>query len=173
MATSTQQQPTHSARSMESNLDELFLGNIYDATVVRRLIGYALAYKAPVVLAVIGIIVYVAAVVAQPLIIAWGFDAFITSQGNEDRWGSLTVIAGFLLLDTIILGLAQFIQFRALARLSTNILYDLRRDMFTHLQRQSTSFFDHNEVGRIMSRVQNDVLALQEFLATTSKLKKK
>ena len=44
------------------------------------------------------------------------------------------------------------------------VLDDLRRDMFAHLQRQSTSFYDRNEVGRIMSRVQNDVLQLQEFL---------
>ena len=44
------------------------------------------------------------------------------------------------------------------------VLYKLRSDMHAHLQRLSTQFFDHNEVGRLMSRVQNDTTALQEFM---------
>ncbi|MEE8519637.1 MAG: ABC transporter ATP-binding protein [Dehalococcoidia bacterium] len=164
MATATEKKTARSGRSMESNLDELFLGNIYDATVVRRLLGYAMAYKSTAIQAMLGMLVYLSAVVAQPLLIAWGIDSFIAPESDETRFGNLTLVTGILLADTVLLGAAQYFQFRALARLSTNILYDLRQDMFVHLQRQSTSFFDHNEVGRIMSRVQNDVLALQEFL---------
>ena len=164
MATTARKPAPGASRSMGANLDELFLGNIYDATVVRRLLRYAMAYPGTFALALLGMAGYITAIVAQPLIIAWGIDGFIAPADGVDRFGSLMLVAVIFWLDTVLLGISQFLQFRNLARLSTNILYDLRQDMFTHLQRQSTSFFDRNEVGRIMSRVQNDVLALQEFM---------
>ena len=164
MATASQQKSGPSGRSLGANLDELYLGNVYDAVVVRRLLGYGLAYPGTALVTLLGMVGYIVAVVGQPLIIAWGIDGFIAPDPGEERLGNLTLVAVVFLLDTALLGASQFIQFRALARLSTRILYDLRRDMFANLQRQPTAFFDRNEVGRIMSRVQNDVLALQEFM---------
>lgn len=151
-------------RSLGANLDEMFLGNVYDAVVVRRLMGYALHYRGTFLIAAAGVIGYIVAIVAQPLIIAWGIDGFIAPADGQSRTGSLTLVSLVFLGDVALMGIAQYVQFRALARLSTRVLYDLRRDMFDHLQRQSTTFFERNEVGRIMSRVQSDVLALQEFL---------
>jgi len=157
-------QPHKQPRGLNGNMDEIFLGNIYDAVVVRRLIGYALRYQGTFITVMFGMAGYIVAVVAQPLIIAWGIDGFIAPPPGEDRWANLNIVALVFVGDVVLLGVSQFIEFKGLARLSTNILYDLRDDMFTNLQRQSTTFFDHNEVGRIMSRVQNDVLALQEFM---------
>ena len=150
-------------RSVTSNLDELFLGNVYDATVVKRLLSYVYVYRSTFFVALIGVIFYIAAVVAQPLIIAWGIDGFIAPDPGETRWGNLRTVSLIFLFDVLVMGISQYIQFRALARLSTRLLFDLRRDMFNHLQGQSATFFERNEVGRLMSRVQNDVLALQEF----------
>ena len=161
MATTTSDQPRK--RSLQGNLDEIFLGNIYDATVIRRLMGYVVVYRGTFAVALAAVAAYIVAVVAQPLIIAWGIDGFIAPDPGETRFGNLTMVSLVFLADVLLMGLAQYIQFRALARLSTRLLFDLRRDMFNHLQRQSTTFFDRNEVGRLMSRVQNDVLALQEF----------
>jgi ATP-binding cassette, subfamily B, multidrug efflux pump len=48
-----------------------------------------------------------------------------------------------------------------------HVLFDIRRRMFAHLQRVSLSFMDKTEVGRLMSRLQGDVNALQEFLETS------
>ena len=150
-------------RAVKGNLDEIFLGNVYDATVVRRLMGYVVVYRGTFVVALLGVFFYIAAVIAQPLIIAWGIDGFIAPDPGETRTGNLRLVSLVFLGDVLLMGIAQYVQFRALARLSTRLLFDLRRDMFNHLQRQSTTFFDRNEVGRLMSRVQNDVLALQEF----------
>ncbi len=163
MVTKTQQKP-EAPRGLSGNMDEIFLGNVLDITVVRRLVRYSMAYRGTTIAVVFGMLGYISAVVAQPLIIAWGIDGFITAGPDEDRWGSLGIVSLIFFGDTLLLGVSQFIQFRSLSRLSTNILYDVRDDMFTHLQKQSTTFFDHNEVGRIMSRVQNDVLALQEWM---------
>jgi ATP-binding cassette subfamily B multidrug efflux pump len=163
MAT-TKQKKSEAPRGLSGNMDEIFLGNVLDITVVRRLVRYAMAYRGTTTAVVFGMLGYIIAVVAQPLIIAWGIDGFITAGPDDDRWGSLGIVSLIFFADTLLLGVSQFVQFRSLSRLSTNILYDVRDDMFTHLQKQSTSFFDHNEVGRIMSRVQNDVLALQEWM---------
>ena len=162
MATQAHKQ-TH-RRSVGEGLDDQFLGNIYNATVVRRLLGYVWPYKLWGVLSLVGMGGYIATMVAQPLIIAWGIDGFITAPDTAERWGSLQTVALVFLANSVGTLVFQFIQLRSMARLSTQLLFDLRRSMFNHLQRQSTTFFDRNEVGRIMSRVQNDTLALQEFL---------
>src|SRR3546814_3766016 len=53
-------------------------------------------------------------------------------------------------------------------RLAQRVIYDIRRGMFAHFQDVSLSFMDKTHVGRIMSRLQGDVGALQEFLETTT-----
>ena len=50
------------------------------------------------------------------------------------------------------------------SRVAQRLLFDMRRGMFEHLQRVSLSFMDKTETGRLMSRLQGDVGALQEFL---------
>jgi ATP-binding cassette subfamily B protein len=152
------------ARAITGSLDEVFLGNVYDPNVVRRLMGYAYRYKLTFAIAVLGITGYVVAVVAQPLIIAWGIDSFIAAEPGTNPSGSLTLVAAVFVADTVLLGISHFVQFTALARMTTRILFDLRKDMFDKLQKQSPVFFDHNEVGRLMSRMQSDTLSMQEFM---------
>jgi len=164
MTSATKQPSAGPPRGLSGNMDEIFLGNIYDATVVNRLMRYARAYPGTLLAIALGMLGYITAVVAQPLIIAWAIDGFIAPDPGADRWGNLGIVSLIFMGDTLLLGASQFLEFRGLARLSTSVLYDVRDDMFTHLQKQSTTFFDHNEVGRIMSRVQNDVLALQEWM---------
>ena len=146
-------------------LDDHLLGNLYDQRVVVRLLKYALPYKLWFSVAVASMAGYVLTMVAQPLIIAWGITGFIVAvEGEETRWGSLNIVALVFIGNAAANMLFNYLQYYALTRVTVDILFDLRRDMFDHLQRQSTAFFDRNEVGRIMSRVQNDVLQLQEFM---------
>ncbi len=146
-------------------LDDHLLGNLYDHRVVLRLLKYALPYKLWFSVAVASMAGYVLTMVAQPLIIAWGITGFIVAvEGEETRWGSLNIVALVFIGNAAANMLFNYLQYYALTRVTVDILFDLRRDMFDHLQRQSTAFFDRNEVGRIMSRVQNDVLQLQEFM---------
>jgi len=148
-----------------AGLDEQILGKLYDHSVIVRLLGYVLKYKMRAGLAMVGMAGYILTMVAQPLIIAWGINGFIVPAESEvSRWGSLQIVALIFLANAIGSMGFNFLQYSSLARISVNALRDLRNDMFSHLQRQSTSFYDRNEVGRIMSRVQNDVLQLQDFL---------
>lgn len=163
MTASTGQVPIAN-RGRTGNLDDLYLGDIYNADVVRRLLAYGMRYKLTFSVALLGIVGYIVAVVSQPLIIAWAIDDFIAVEAGEESEGSLTLVVAIFVTDICLLGVSQFVQFRALSRMTTRILYDLRHDMFAHVQSQSTSFFDRNEVGRLMSRIQNDTLSLQEFM---------
>ena len=148
-----------------SGLDEQVLGRVYDHAVVVRLLRYVRSYKTTTVLAIVGMVGFILTTVSQPLIIAWGIDAFIvTVPGETPQWGNLYIVSLVFFINAVANLGSNFLQYIFLARVSVKVLDDLRRDMFAHLQRQSTSFYDRNEVGRIMSRVQNDVLQLQEFL---------
>ena len=57
----------------------------------------------------------------------------------------------------------NYVQQYAMERVGQGVLYNLRRQVFGHVQKQSVSFYDKTEVGRMMSRVQGDVGQLQEF----------
>ena len=145
-------------------LDEMVLGNLYDHKVMLRLFKYVLPYRFWASMALIGVLGYIGTMVAQPLIIAWGINSFIVPpEGQESRWGSLHIVALVFIGNAAANMVFNYMQYFFLSRVGVEVLYNLRRDMFDHLQRQSTTFFNRNEVGRIMSRVQNDVLQLQEF----------
>ena len=76
------------------------------------------------------------------------------------------VAAAFFAIITVNY-LANFFQEMVVGRMSGHLLFDLRRAMYAHLQWVSLSFMDKTEVGRLMSRLQGDVSALQEFLETS------
>ena len=148
-----------------AGLDDQVLGKLYDHTVVVRLFKYVFPYKMWASLALVGMLGYSVTAVAQPLIIAWGLNSFIIPADAEGSLGGNIHVVALVFFGNAIANTAfNYLQYLALARVSVNILHDLRTEMFHHLQRQATSFFDRNEVGRIMSRVQNDVLQLQEFM---------
>jgi ATP-binding cassette subfamily B multidrug efflux pump len=151
-------------RTLGENLDEQVLGNIYDAVVLRRLMQYVWHYKLLTIMSLLGMSGYIITMVGQPLIIAWSIDSFITSSAGASSWGNIHIAAAIFVANSVGTMASQFVQLRAMARVRVQVLYDLRRDMFAHLQRQAVTFFDRNEVGRIMSRVQNDTLSLQEFM---------
>ena len=146
------------------SLDDQILGRLYDHRVVVRLLKYALPYKLWALLSITGMAGYILTMVAQPLIIAWGINSFIVPPEDEAQWGSIQIVALVFLGNAAATMVFNYLQFFSLAQLYVNVMYDLRSTMFDHLQRQSTSFYDRSEVGRIMSRVQNDVLQLQDFM---------
>lgn len=149
----------------QSRLDDMVMAQMYNHGVVARLAKYALPYKFWVILAFVGMAGDILTMVAQPLIIAWGINSFVVGIGGDgDAWGSLSTV-GLIFFANVLANLVfNFIQYISLIRTTVNVLNDLRTEMFDHLQSQATSFYDRNEVGRIMSRVQNDTQQLQEFM---------
>lgn len=119
----------------------------------RRLAGTAVAT----------ILLFVAAQLAIPLLIKGAVDSL---TGRPGSW-TLPWIVGAFAVVIVLNSLANYWSDVTAARLAQRVIFDLRRAMFGHLQRVSQSFMDRSHVGRIMSRLQGDVNALQEFFETS------
>ena len=138
------------------------LGKVYDHAVVSRLVPYLAPYKRLVLLAFACTIIYSITHAAGPRIIGLAIDRFI-DRGDP---AGLNGIVALFLANSIIAVAGQYGQSTILAYVGQGVLHALRTQMFSHIQELSLGFFDRNEVGKLMSRVQNDVLALQELLTS-------
>ena len=136
-------------------------GQIYDHQVVTRLFGYLRPYWRLLPITIAAMLVYTGTVVALPWTVKWAIDSYIRPG---DLSGLDLVIVVFLLIAAIQFG-ANYVHLRLMAYLGQRVLYTLRMTLFRHLQRLSMSYHDRHEVGSVMSRVQNDVQQLQEFLS--------
>ena len=147
-----------------TGLDDIILGGLYDHGVAVRLFSYALRYKRACLLALIGVTGYITTMIALPLIVGWGIETVVSPNPEEGRWQGLDIVF-IVFVGNALANLAfNYLQLSSMAAISVEILNDLRVDMFDRLQRQSTAFYDNSEVGRIMSRVQNDVLQIQDWM---------
>ena len=147
-------------------LEDTEFGKVYDQGVVLRLARYLRPHWKMTLLSLVAMLVYIGTQVAVPVLVGLAINQYLQDPelSVAERVSGLHRI-GLIFGGVVILNLAgNFIHLRGLARVNMSVLYQLRSDMHAHLQRLSTQFFDHNEVGRLMSRVQNDTTALQEFM---------
>ena len=135
-------------------------GQIYDHTVVTRLLRYLLPYWPKLLLTLAAVIIYTGAVVALPWMVALIIDSYVRTG---DLSGLNIVVPIFLSIALLQYG-AQFVHLSTMALVGQKVLYTLRVGLFRHLQGLSMNYHNRNEVGRVMSVVQNDVQQLQEFL---------
>lgn len=132
----------------------------FDANVTRRLVAYARPYRWKLLLAFLLMIVHSTAAVAGPYLVKVALDSGIAAGSEE----VLTRTVLLYLALALVQWLAIFLRVNVMARVGQAIIYDLRANLFEHLQRLSLGFFSHYSVGRIISRVINDVGTLREFL---------
>ncbi|HZP26815.1 MAG TPA: ABC transporter ATP-binding protein [Dehalococcoidia bacterium] len=138
------------------------LGKVYDHSVVMRLLPYLKPYKWQAAVALLAMLVAVGAQSSQPFLIGLAIDEFIKG-GNTSGLDRV----GIALVALAVFGWAgQYVQQVATAFMGHRMLLQLRNQMFAHIHKLSLSFLDRNEVGRIMSRVQNDVTMMQELLSS-------
>ncbi|MET0251021.1 MAG: ABC transporter ATP-binding protein [Novosphingobium sp.] len=131
--------------------------------VARRLGPYVRPHRRLAWIAFATIVAFVAMQISIPLLIRGAVDSLLAKPGS---WGLSTVLAVFAAV-IVVNSAANYLSDVTAARLAQRIIFDLRRAMFAHLQRVSQSFMDRSHVGRIMSRLQGDVNALQEFFETS------
>lgn len=132
----------------------------YDPQVTRRLVSFLKPYQVRFVLALLFMVVNSAAAVAGPYLVKVALDSGISA-------GSLPVLGRVALLYLLVAGvqwLATFVRINLMVRIGQSIIYDLRARLFEHLQDLSMSFYSRYSVGRIITRVINDVSVLRDFL---------
>jgi ATP-binding cassette subfamily B protein len=139
------------------------LGAVYNHRVVSRLFSYVLPHKGLAFLSLVTMLVTTFTIVAQPWIIKLGIDELVDAP-SRGTVGALSFVMTLFAINMGVRFVSNYAYQVTLAKVSQGVLYTLRTRIFEHLQRLSPSFYDKNEVGRIMSRGQNDVNQLQEFL---------
>jgi len=150
--------------SQVSYEEEMF-GAAFDGVVLRRFWRFIYPYRRMLMVGVVGVIVFTLSQVLIPLLIRYAIDHALIV--GADALELFRTIAYAFLAVIVVNYVANVVQEMIVGRIAGHLLFDLRRAMYAHLQEVSLSFMDKTEVGRLMSRLQGDVNALQEFLETS------
>ena len=154
---------------MVSLSDDDVKSRAFDYNIIKRFLPYVLIYKKDVFLGFMFIILLTISSLLLPLVIKNIIDQSGCLIGSncdsiEDAKSSILVGLFQYLGLSILVVISIFMSDSIIEKVGENILLDLRRKMFMHLQDVSISFMDKTDVGRLMSRLQGDVAAMQEAL---------
>ncbi len=145
-------------------VEEEMFGKAFDGNVVKRIWAFVRPYRREVILSVCAVLTFTLMQLLIPLIIRYAIDHGMQRDGSH---AALTWSIVLFLVVIVINYVASYAQETLVGGVAENVLFDMRRQMFSHLQRVSLSFMDKTEVGRLMSRLQGDVNSMQEFLETS------
>jgi ATP-binding cassette subfamily B protein len=134
----------------------------YDLRLMRRLLSYLRPYRARVALAVALLFAGAALELVGPYLTKVALDSAIPRRDT----GLLGTLVGAYVGALVLSFLAEYAQALLTTWLGQRIMFDLRMEVFAHLQRLSLRYFDRNPVGRLMTRVTNDVEALNEAFSS-------
>jgi ATP-binding cassette subfamily B multidrug efflux pump len=155
---------------MSTQHEEEALGKAYDSRLMRRLLQYMKPYRWRVMLALALVAIVTPLELAPPAIFQKAIDNnFVPAMDHKIAESSAWT--GIIWLSLIYLAvlafdfLAQYIQIRIMQRVGQQTMYDMRREIFGHLQRLPMSYYDRNPVGRLVTRVTTDVDALNDLFA--------
>jgi len=144
--------------------EEEVFGKAIDPRIVRRIWTFVRPYRKSLAISVGSVLVFTLTNLAIPLIIRFAIDNGMAK--GADGHVLLWCIAAFFGVICINYG-ASYLQESVVGKVAEHVLFDMRRAMMARLQKVSLSFMDKTEVGRLMSRLQGDVNAMQEFLETS------
>jgi len=137
-------------------------GKVYNPRVLRRLWPFMAPYTSSLLIAMACMLGVALSQLMGPYLVKLSLDGYIT-HGNLP---GLTVLVCIYAGNAVAAWLLQYRQTLLLERTAQRVLLDLRQALFAHLMRLDLSFYDRNAVGRLMSRVQNDVGNLQDLLTS-------
>ena len=145
-----------------AEFDDEVLGKVYDSKVIARLPKYLAPVKLWIALGASGMIMSALAALAMPYLVGVAIDRFIQT-GNLS---GLNIVVILFIGAALLVWAGRYMQTVFLSYAGQAVLFRMRTEMFDHLQQLSMSFFDNHKVGRLMSRVQNDVYRVQELLTS-------
>ncbi len=164
-------------QSAATHHDDEVVGKAYDSRLMGRLLTYLKPYKLQTGLSALAIAIKAGADVLGPYLTKVAVDTYMTGLPPEKlswlaRHLSRTPMTGITELAGIYLGALslsyalEFLQTYLMQWTGQKIMFDLRSQIFRHLQRMSPVFFDKNPVGRLVTRVTSDVDALNEMFTS-------
>ena len=155
--------------------DDDVVGKVYDARLLRRLLTYLRPYRLQTAISATCILLRSFTDVAGPLLVKVAVDTYMTPH-SPTTWASrhlsavpMTGITELALIYLAALSVSfclDFVQTYLMQWTGQKIMFDLRREIFRHIQLQDVAFFDKNPVGRLVTRVTSDVDALNEMFTS-------
>lgn len=157
--------------------DDEVAGKAYDGRLMRRLLTYLRPYKLQTALSAVSIIFKAGSDVMGPYLVKVAVDTYMSDTPPEKlSWlahhlsphpmTGITQI-GFLYLGALLVTyVLEFLQTYMMQWTGQKIMFDLRSQIFRHLQRMAPAFFDRNPVGKLVTRVTSDVDALNEMFTS-------
>ena len=157
--------------------EEEVLGKAYDSRLMKRLLRYLGPYTGPVTVALAAIVLKAGCDVLGPYLTKVAVDKYLEPKPGAalpllDRWLSPQALTGiaqiaglyvFLLVAGFFL---DFLQTYLMQWTGQKVMFDLRSQIFRHLQKMHIAFFDRNPVGRLVTRVTTDVDALNDMFTS-------
>jgi ATP-binding cassette subfamily B protein len=159
--------------------EEEVLGKAYDGRLMRRLLSYLRPYRRTVFFALIAIFFYGILQAVPPYLLKIEVDRYLDPTHRspiphflgrllspKPAVGIAELAFGFFLPTVLLTFILQFAQTLAMQMVGQRVMYDLRKQIFSHLQRLEMSYFDRNPVGRMVTRVTADVDVLNDLFAS-------
>jgi ATP-binding cassette, subfamily B, multidrug efflux pump len=156
--------------------EEEILGKAYDSRLMRRLLTYLRPYRWQVAVAIVSIILKSFCDVLGPYLVKVAVDRYLAPvKGTASglwSWLSPSPLHGIAQISSIYFGLLlfafllEFLQTYFMQWTGQKVMFDLRSQIFRHLQRMHVAFYDKNPVGRLVTRVTTDVDALNEMFTS-------
>lgn len=143
-------------------LEDEILGKAYDASLMRRLLKYVKPYRKYVVAAILLNVVAAALGPVRPYLTKIAVDDHIA---NGD-YNGLIMVTALLLGSLLFQSFIQYFLTYYTQYLGQRTILDLRKELFTHVQKLAAKFFDKTPIGRLVTRVTNDVESLNELFSS-------
>ena len=162
---------------MSGHHEEEVLGKAYDARLMKRLLRYLRPYVFLAALALGAILVHAVLQAVGPFLTKVAVDRYLTESSGQrltfldaylspDTFRGLTQIAILYILVLVTSFAVEFLQTYTMQLAGQKAMFDLRMQIFSHLQRLHVGFFDRNPVGRLVTRLTTDIDALNEMFAS-------
>jgi ATP-binding cassette subfamily B protein len=161
---------------MKQHHEEEILGKAYDARLMKRLLAYLRPYKPLVALSFLAILLHSGLQAVGPFLTKVAIDHYLAATARQptflDAWLSphaatgLAQVAALYLLTLLASFAVDFLQTYSMQLAGQKVMFDLRMQIFGHLQKLHAGFFDRNPVGRLVTRLTTDVDALNEMFSS-------
>lgn len=142
--------------------EEEYQSGTFNRQLLFRLLKYLQPYRLQVAQMVVLALVAIVAALILPYLVKVGIDQYIAQRD----WNGLLVVTLIYIGVAAVQYLCLLGQGITMIKLGQKAVFDLRHDLFTHIQSLDLSFFDRQKAGRIMIRVTNDVNSLEELLSS-------
>jgi ATP-binding cassette, subfamily B, multidrug efflux pump len=157
--------------------DDDVVGKAYDSRLMRRLLTYLRPYKLQAIISLVAILLKAGSDVLGPYLTKVAVDRYMTDRPPAHpaaltRWLSpnpmvgVTQVASIYLATLVFSYLLEFVQTYLMQWTGQKVMFDMRSEIFRHIQNMHVSFFDRNPVGRLVTRLTSDVDALNEMFTS-------